>query len=168
MAPDATGIRSVRGFFACSPFGEADDEDRPTERACAHLKPLQAGAARDDRRREGTAIKSGSEGLRLRVYIHERLRHQHRPLYAIIVELARHEGMAGATVFRGIEGYGLHRHLHTTRLLDVSDDLPVIVEIVDTAEAIQSFLQTLDALIPHGMATLSPVSIIKYSGGEPG
>jgi PII-like signaling protein len=113
-------------------------------------------------------MNTGSDGLRLRVFIHEGLRHRHKPLYAAIVELARREAMAGATVFRGVEGYGLHRHLHTTRLVDVSDDLPIIVEIVDTTDAIQRFLPMLDALIPHGMVTLSPVSIIKYSAGEPG
>lgn len=111
-------------------------------------------------------MKSGSEGLRLRAFIHEGLQHQHKPLYAAIVEQARREGMAGATVLRGMEGYGVHRHLHTSRLVDVSDDLPVIVEIVDTAEAIRRFLPALDALMTHGAVTLSPVSIVKYSAGE--
>ena len=112
-------------------------------------------------------MKSGSEGLRLRIFIHEALRHKGTYLYEAIVAQARREGMAGATAFRGMEGYGLHRHLHTTRLVDISDDLPVIVEIVDTAERIQAFLPTLDPLIPHGAATLSPVSIVKYSAGKP-
>lgn len=111
-------------------------------------------------------MKSGSERLRLRIFIHEALLYQHKPLYAAIVEHARRQGMAGATVFRGMEGYGLHRHLHTARLVDVSDDLPVLVEIIDTDEAIRHLLTALDPLIPHGAATLSPVSIIKYSAGE--
>jgi PII-like signaling protein len=113
-------------------------------------------------------VRTGSEGLRLRLFVHEALRHGRQPLYAAIVALARREGMAGATVFRGIEGFGLHRHLHTTRLLDVSDDLPVIVEIVDTAEAIRRFLPLLDAMVPHGTATLSPVRIVKYAAGARG
>ncbi len=112
-------------------------------------------------------MKSGSEGLLLRLFVHEALRHEHKPLYQAVVERARREGLAGATVFRGCEGYGRHRHLHTTRLVDVSDDLPVVVEIVDSAEAIQRFLPVLEPLIPHGTATLSPVSIVKYSAGEP-
>ncbi len=112
---------------------------------------------------EADAVRTGSEGLRLRLFVHEALRHDHQPLYAAIVALARREGLAGATVFRGIEGFGLHRHLHTTRLLDVSDDLPMIVEIVDTTEAIRRFLPLLDSLVPHGTATLSPVRIVKYS-----
>ena len=71
------------------------------------------------------AVRTGREGLRLRIFVHEALRHGHKPLYAAIVALARREGLAGATVFRGMEGYGLHRHLHTTRLVDLSDDLPM-------------------------------------------
>lgn len=112
-------------------------------------------------------MKSGSEGLRLRIFIHEALRHKGTYLYEAIVAQARREGMAGATVLRGMEGYGLHRHLHTTRLVDVSDDLPIIVEIVDTVEAIQRFAPLLDGVIPHGTATLSPVHIVKYSTGMP-
>ncbi len=112
-------------------------------------------------------MKSGSEGLRLRIFIHEALRYRGTYLYEALVAHARREGMAGATVFRGMEGYGLHRHLHTMRLVDVSDDLPVVVEIVDTAERVQAFLPTLDPLIPHGAVTLSPVSIVKYSAGKP-
>ncbi|MGH2391023.1 MAG: DUF190 domain-containing protein [Chloroflexota bacterium] len=110
-------------------------------------------------------MRTGCEGLRLRVFIHEALRHDHKPLYAHIVELARREGLAGAVVFRGIEGYGLHRHLHTTRLLDVSDDLPMIVELVDKVEAIRRFLLLLGPIVPHGTATLSPVRIVTYRKG---
>lgn len=104
--------------------------------------------------------------MRLRVFVHERLQHDHEPLYKAIVLLARREGLAGATVFRAIEGYGLHRHLHTTRLVDIADDLPIIVEIIDRTELIRRFLPRLEALVPHGTATLSPVQIVKYSAGE--
>ena len=112
------------------------------------------------------AVRTGSDGLRLRIFVHEALRHARKPLYAAIVELAHREGLAGATVFRGLEGYGLHRHLHTARLVDLSDDLPIIVEIVDTSEAIRRFLPLLEQVIPHGTATLSPVHIVKYSSGQ--
>ena len=108
-------------------------------------------------------VRTGREGLRLRIFVHETLRYDHKPLYAAIVELARREGLAGATVFRGMEGYGLHRHLYTARLVDLSDDLPIIVEIVDTSEAIRRFVPLLDQVIPHGTATLSPVHLVKYS-----
>jgi uncharacterized protein len=112
------------------------------------------------------AVRTASEALRLRIFVHEALRHARRPLYAAIVELAGREGLAGAIVFRGIEGYGLHCHLHTTRLVDLSDDLPIIVEIVDTREAIRRFVPLLDQVIPHGTATLSPVHLVKYSTGQ--
>ncbi|HWE61339.1 MAG TPA: DUF190 domain-containing protein [Chloroflexota bacterium] len=110
-------------------------------------------------------MRTGSEGLRLRVFVHERLQHDHQPLYAAIVALARREGLAGATVFRGIEGFGLHHHLHSTRLVDIADDLPIIVEIVDSTPRIRAFLPLLDDLVPHGTATLSPVQIVKASAG---
>jgi PII-like signaling protein len=84
---------------------------------------------------EVSTMRTASEGLRLRIFVHESLRHQRQPLYAAIVALAHREGLAGAVVFRGIEGFGLHHHLHTTRLVDVSDDLPMIIEIVDTTAA---------------------------------
>lgn len=114
-------------------------------------------------REREAAMRTGSAGLRLRIFLHESLRYKHKPAYAAIVELARREGLAGAAVFRGIEGYGLHRHLHTTRLLDVSDDLPMIVEVVDTSVAIRRFLPLLDEILQHGTATLSPVHIMKYA-----
>jgi PII-like signaling protein len=105
-------------------------------------------------------------GVQLRIFVHESLRAQHLPLYAAIVELAHREGLAGAMVFRSIEGFGGHHHLHTSRLVDVSDDLPIIVEIVDSAEAIRNFVPLLDALVPHGTITLSPVRIARYRGGR--
>jgi PII-like signaling protein len=107
-------------------------------------------------------MKEGGAGLRLRIFVHEELRYDHQPLYAVLVRLARREGVAGATVFRGIEGFGQHRHLHTSRLVDVSDDLPMIVEFIDSAEVIERFLALLDGVIAHGTATLSPVNIVKY------
>jgi PII-like signaling protein len=110
-------------------------------------------------------MKEDEDGLRLRIFIHESLRHGHQALYEYIVDLARRNGLAGATVFRAIEGYGIHRHIHTTRLVDVSDNLPIIVEIIDSPEMVREFLDLLDDLLPHGTATLSPVHIVKYTSG---
>ncbi|MCL4543900.1 MAG: DUF190 domain-containing protein [Chloroflexi bacterium] len=109
-------------------------------------------------------MKSASLGLWLRIYIHESVRCGHGSLYEALVALARQEGLAGATVFRAIEGFGMHRHLHTTRLVDVSDDLPMVVEFVDNEAAIRRFVGLLDTLIPHGTATMSPVEIVTYRG----
>jgi len=105
------------------------------------------------------------EGLRLRVFVQEALRCGHKPVYVTIVERARREGLAGAVVFRAIEGFGLHHHLHTIRMVDLSTDLPMIVEIVDRVEAIQRFLPLVRELVPHGAATLSPVRILTFHAG---
>lgn len=107
-------------------------------------------------------MKTTGQGLWLRIYVHESVRYGGRPLHVALVELARREGLAGATVFRGMEGFGQHRHLHTTRLVDVSDDLPLIVEFVDNEAAIRRFASLLDEMVPHGTATLSPVETVTY------
>ena len=112
-------------------------------------------------------MKTESTGLQLCIFVHEGLRHGPQPLYEALVRLARQQGLAGATVYRGIEGFGPHRHVHTARLLDVSDDLPMIVEIVDQAEAVQAFLLLLEGMVPHGATTLEPVEILKVSSGAP-
>jgi PII-like signaling protein len=108
-------------------------------------------------------MKLGHDGLRLRIFVHETLRHEHCLLYEHVVLKARSAGLAGATVFRGIEGFGAHHHIHTTRLLDVADDLPIIIEIIERPDAIRQFIDLLDGVIDHGMMTVSPVQIVKYS-----
>lgn len=108
-----------------------------------------------------------AEGLRLRIFIHESLRHGHTPLYKYVTELALHESLAGVTVFRAVEGYGVHRHIHTSRLIDASDNLPMIVEIIDSPGRIRDFVTALDGIIPHGTATLCPVRVLKYRSGIP-
>jgi uncharacterized protein len=112
-------------------------------------------------------MRTTGEGLWLRIYIHESLRHGHQPLYVALVALARREGLAGATVFRAMEGFGMHRHLHTARLVDVSDDLPMIVEFVDSPPAIRHFIGLLDTMIPHGTAVVSPVQMVTYRAERP-
>lgn len=106
------------------------------------------------------------EGKALRIYIGESDRWQGKPLYEAIVELARREGLAGATVVRGIEGYGADSHLHTSRILRLSEDLPVIIEIVDTAEHIERVLPSLDAMVTEGMVTIEVVHVVAYRHGE--
>jgi PII-like signaling protein len=116
--------------------------------------------------REVIAVKRECDGLRLRIFTHEAVRYWNKPMHAALVERARAEGIAGATVFRGIEGYGVHRHIHTNRLVDASDELPVVVELVDREEAIRRFLPLLDEMLPHGAVTVSPAHIITYSRDE--
>jgi len=102
----------------------------------------------------------------LRVFVGESDRHGGQPLYTAVVEAARHFGLAGATVFKGIEGYGSHAVLHAARVFDLSTDLPVLVEIVDTEEKIGAFLPELEKLIRDGLVTLEAIEVIRFSGGK--
>lgn len=90
--------------------------------------------------------------------------HTHKPLYAEIVHRARAAGLAGATVLRGIEGFGASSVVHTTRLLSMSEDLPMVLTIVDTAERIQAFLPQLDELIDEGLVIVEDVTVTRYVG----
>jgi PII-like signaling protein len=111
-------------------------------------------------------MKSQSEGQLLRIFIGESDQWEGRPLYEAIVQRAREAGLAGATVIRGLEGFGAHSRLHTTRILRLSEDLPVVVEIVDEAAKIEAFLPTLDEMVVEGMVTLERVRVIAYRAPE--
>jgi len=102
------------------------------------------------------------EGKLVRIFIGESDHWHGKPLYDAIVQLARKEGLAGATVVRGIEGFGAESHMHTTRLLRLSEDLPVVVEIVDTAANVDRVLPMLDAMVEEGMVTVEDVHVIAY------
>ena len=101
----------------------------------------------------------GREGKLLRIFIGERDRHEHVPLYEWIVRKARERGVAGATVLRGVEGFGATSELHKANILRLSADLPIIVEIVDTEEKIESFLDEIDDAISEGLATVERVEV---------
>jgi PII-like signaling protein len=107
------------------------------------------------------------EGKLLRVFIGESDRYGRKPLYQAIVEMLREEGLAGATVLRGVEGFGAKSHLHTARILRLSDDLPVVIEVVDTEERIQAILPRLDEMVGDGMVTLERVEVIAYRAEPP-
>ena len=106
---------------------------------------------------EGTA-------RRLTIFIGEEDRYDHKPLATEIVHRAQQAGLAGATVLRGIEGFGASNHVHTTRILSLSNDLPIVVVIVDDAERIQAFLPELDQLVTEGLVILDDVQVVKYVG----
>lgn len=108
-----------------------------------------------------------TEGHLLRIFIGESDRHEGQPLYEWIVQEARRRGLAGATVLRGLEGFGAHTRLHTARILRLSSDLPIVVEIVDTRERIEEFLPIIDTVIDEGLATLERVEIRFYRSGTP-
>ena len=109
-------------------------------------------------------MKLEGPALRLTIFVGESDQWHHRPLYTEIVHRAHAVGLAGASVLRGVEGYGASNHIHTTRLLSLSDDLPVAVIIVDTEERIRAFLPELDELISEGLAIVDPVEVIRYVG----
>jgi uncharacterized protein len=108
-------------------------------------------------------VKLEGEGFLLRIYIGEQDRWHHQPLYEAIVLKARELGLAGATVLRGPMGFGAHSHLHTAKILRLSEDLPVLIEIVDREEKINALLPELDQMVGDGLVTLEKVRVIKYS-----
>jgi hypothetical protein len=105
--------------------------------------------------------------LLVRIYIGEADHASGKPLYQAIVERLRERGVAGATVMRGIEGFGANAHLHTTRLLRLSEDLPVVIEVVDEAERLRAVLPELDALVGDGLITVQSVEVVAYRGTPP-
>ena len=107
-------------------------------------------------------------GTLLRIFIGESDKHQGLPLYEWIVRKAREQGLAGATVLRGLEGFGAHSRLHTAKILRLSTDLPIVIEIVDTEENIQAFLPAIDDAIGEGLATLEKVEVRFYRSGPSG
>lgn len=111
-------------------------------------------------------MRMEGEGKLLRIFVGESDRFEGKPLFEAIVEGVRREGLAGATVLRGIEGFGASSHLHTSRILRLSEDLPVVIEIVDTEENIDRVLPTLDAMVGDGMMTIEKVHVITYRGSD--
>jgi PII-like signaling protein len=105
--------------------------------------------------------------LRLTVLVRANDRWHHRPLYTEIVHRAHLAGLAGASVFHGIEGFGRSGTIHTSRILDLSDDLPCSVVVVDTDERIRAFLPRLDGLVTGGLVLLDPVEVVTCAGLRP-
>ncbi|MFH8448140.1 DUF190 domain-containing protein [Streptomyces fungicidicus] len=104
--------------------------------------------------------------LRLTVYVGESDTWQHRPLYSEIVHRARAAGLAGASVFRGVEGFGASSVVHTSRLLSLSEDLPVAVVVVDTEERVRAFLPELDGLVGEGLVLLDRCEAVRHAHRE--
>src|SRR5579872_6726244 len=102
------------------------------------------------------------DAMLLRILIGEDDKCEGRPLYETLVLRAREAGIAGATVLRGPMGFGHSSRLHTTKILRLSSDLPIVIEIVDTEEKIKAFLPTLDAIMPSGLVTLERVQVLHY------
>jgi PII-like signaling protein len=111
-------------------------------------------------------VKLEGEGKLLRIFIGESDKHGRKPLYQAIVEMLREEGMAGATVLRGVEGFGANSHLHTARILRLSEDLPIVIEVADTAKKIEAIMPKLDEMVTDGMVTLERVEVVTYRAQE--
>ncbi|NOZ69781.1 MAG: DUF190 domain-containing protein [Deferribacteres bacterium] len=112
-------------------------------------------------------MKLPEEGKLLRIFVGETDRHEGKPLYESIVLKARELNLAGATVFRGIMGYGASSRIHSIKLLRLSEDLPVMIEIVDTEENINKILPFLDETVKEGLITMEKANIIKYRYRKP-
>jgi len=107
-----------------------------------------------------------NQGKLLRIFIGESDRHGGMPLHEWLVREARRQGLAGATVLRGLEGYGAHSRLHTAKVLRLSADLPMVIEIVDQEERVEAFLTTVDQVIEEGLATVERVEVRFYRARE--
>jgi len=112
-------------------------------------------------------MKLPYEAELLRIFVGESDRHHGKPLYEAIVHEARQRGMAGATVLRGVMGFGAHSRMHTAKILRLSEDLPMVIEIVDKPERIAEFLPELDKMIEEGLVTLERARVIAYRYSEP-
>lgn len=106
----------------------------------------------------------GEQSL-MRIFIGESDRYQNRPLYKVLLELFRKEGFAGATVLKGVAGFGANSVLHTDRLLCLSQDLPLVIEVVDSEKKIEDIIPRLDDMLQGGMVTLEKARVIRYRKG---
>ncbi len=115
-------------------------------------------------------MKIPHEAFLLRIFIGESDKRGARPTYEVIVEEARKRGLAGATVLRGIMGFGANSRIHTSKVLRLSEDLPIVIEIVDAEEKIEALIPFLDEMIEEGLVTLEKVRVIMYrhNGGHEG
>ena len=107
-------------------------------------------------------MKIPADGKLLRVFIGEKDKANGKTLYEEIVLLARKKGMAGATAIKGFMGFGCKSHMHTSKLLRLSEDLPIIIEIVDSEEKINEFIPLLDDLVKEGLVTLEKANVVMY------
>jgi PII-like signaling protein len=109
-------------------------------------------------------VKLEGAAVRLTIFIGESDRWHHRPLFTEIVHRAHAAGLAGASVLRGVEGYGASSRIHTARLLSLSEDLPIVIVIVDAEEKVRAFLPELEELVAEGLVMIDPVEVIRYVG----
>jgi PII-like signaling protein len=141
--------------------GPRETAASPTARSIIATSPTTAAAG-------VRTMKVPDNGVLLRIFIGESDKEpgRNRPLYEAIVRRAREAHLAGATVLRGPMGFGRHSRVHTTKLLELSTDLPIVIEIVDSEEKVDAFLPTVDELVTEGLVTLEAVRILRYVSPE--
>lgn len=110
-------------------------------------------------------MKLPKKGILLRIFVGEKDRWKGKPLHEAIVRLAREKRMAGATALKGFLGFGAKSHLHTSKLLRLSEDLPIVIEIIDVAKKIKEFLPHLDQMVQEGLVTQEKVNVVMYRQG---
>lgn len=108
-------------------------------------------------------MKKIEDGKRLRIFVGENHRYKGVPLFEAIIKKAREQGLAGATIVKGVESFGSHHQIHTTKVLRLAEDMPMVIEIVDSPAKIDAFLPCLDEMMEEGTVTISDVKVIKYS-----
>lgn len=108
-------------------------------------------------------MKKVEDGKRLSIFVGENHHHKGVPLFEAIIRKAREQGMSGATIIKGVESFGCHHKIHTTKVLGLAEDMPMVIEIVDSHEKIDAFLPCLDEMMEEGTVTVSDVKIIRYS-----
>lgn len=113
-------------------------------------------------------MKMPADGKLLRVFVGETDKWRGKPLYEEIVRLARKEGMAGATAIKGLMGFGQNSRIHTAKILRLSEDLPIVIEIVDSQEKIDAFLPLLDGMVKEGLVTIEKATVLMYRGNAGG
>jgi PII-like signaling protein len=113
-------------------------------------------------------VKLTGPALRLTIFVGEDDSWHHRPVHTEIVHRAHQAGLAGATVVRGVEGFGATSRIHTTRILSLAEDLPVVIIIVDAEERVRAFLPQLDELVTEGLVIIDPVEVVRYPGRDRG
>jgi uncharacterized protein len=131
------------------------------------VSPEDEDRAATDRADRYQPVPLRGPARRLTIFLDETDLFQHKPLYSEIVQRAHRSGMAGATVLRGFEGYGASRHLHTVRLLSLSEDLPVMIVMVDDRERIDRFLLEIDEILSEGLVVIEDVHVVHYFGRRP-
>jgi uncharacterized protein len=113
-------------------------------------------------------MRHDGEATRLTIFVGESHQYHHHPLYTEIVHRAHRAGIAGAAVFRGIEGYGSTGTIHTSRILSLAGDLPVMIVIIDTEQRVRAFVDDLEPLVSRATCLLEPVRVVRYSEDENG